>query len=148
MIRPAEYRPSTPEHSWHSIQRCRDSLSSQPDFLRGSLGLEWITGRPELCRIFAVRVRSSRPGEFHPEALTEPYVTLSGQTALHSDSLSFLRTDPLEEKAPPGFPVGPQFPSALCHPLRSTPITGASSLLQDDPPSASASIFPLRGSHL
>jgi len=97
---------------------------------------------------FPVRVRSSRPGEFHPEALTEPYVTLSGQTALHGDSLSFLRTDPLEEKAPPGFPVGPQFPSALCHPLRSTPITGASSLLQDDPPSASASIFPLRGSHL
>jgi hypothetical protein len=93
--------------------------------------------------------RSSRPGEFHPEALTDPYVTLSRHTALHSDSLALKENRlPLKEKAPPGFPVGPRLPSALCHPLRSTPITGASSLLQDDPPSASASIFPLRGSHL
>src|SRR5215472_1518848 len=35
--------------------------------------------------------RSSSPGEFHPEALTEPYVTLSRHTALHSDSLSLAR---------------------------------------------------------
>src|ERR1019366_5217866 len=31
----------------------------------------------------------------------------------------------------------------LCHPLRSPSITDASTLLQDDPPSSSASIFPL-----
>jgi hypothetical protein len=42
--------------------------------------------------------RSSSPGEFHPEALTDPYVTLSCHTALHSDHLLFARTDCLWEK--------------------------------------------------
>jgi hypothetical protein len=92
--------------------------------------------------------RSSSPGEFHPEALTEPYVTLSRHTALHSFGLSLSRTTRLRRKglilniqlAEPSF--------ELCHPLRSPSIADASTLLQDDPPSSSASIFPFRGSHL
>ena len=40
-------------------------------------------------------VWSSRPGEFHPEALTDPYVNLSIHTALHSDSPLLAGTDRL-----------------------------------------------------
>jgi hypothetical protein len=38
---------------------------------------------------------SSSPGEFHPEALTDPYVTLSRHTALHSRGLSLARANRL-----------------------------------------------------
>ena len=86
--------------------------------------------------------RSSSPGEFHPEALTDPYVTLSRHTALHSLGRARERTDILwkiklilvAQLAQPSI--------ELCHPLRSTSVTDVSTLLQDDPPFPSASIFP------
>ena len=57
--------------------------------------------------------RSSSPGEFHPEALTDPYVTLSRHTALHSLACP-CESKPLgEERAPPGFPVGRALPRAM-----------------------------------
>src|ERR1019366_8497317 len=91
---------------------------------------------------------SSSPGEFHTEALTEPGVSLSIHTALHSRSLLSFESQPSRRK---GLILNIQLaePSVeLCHPLRSPSITDASTLLQDDPPSSSASIFPVRGSHL
>ena len=87
------------------------------------------------------RQLSSSPGGFHPEALTEPCLNLSIHTALHSPAfVSRERKPSLEVKAHPGCPVGPSSVE-LCHPLRSPPITGPSTLLQDDPPLAPASIF-------
>ena len=85
---------------------------------------------------------SSSPGESHPEALTEPCLNLSIYTALHSRSLPLARANRLWRRrlllvaqlAKPSI--------ELCHPFRSPSITDASTLLQDDPPSPSASIFP------
>jgi hypothetical protein len=56
---------------------------------------------------FGVSVWSSSPGEFHPEALTEPCVNLSIHTALHSRSLLSFESKPSrEERAHPEHPVG------------------------------------------
>ena len=85
--------------------------------------------------------RSSSPGESHREALTEPFVTLSRYTALHSFGLALARTNLLWWK---GLILVAQLavPSIeLCHPLRSPSVTDASTLLQDDPPLALASVF-------
>src|ERR1019366_5181323 len=50
---------------------------------------------------------SSSPGEFHPEALTDPCVNLSIHTALHSRSLISFESKPSrEERAHPEHPVG------------------------------------------
>ena len=55
---------------------------------------------------------SSSPGEFHSEALTDPYVTLSRHPALRSLGLLSCESKPsLETEAPPGCPVGPRLPS-------------------------------------
>src|SRR5258705_6063971 len=83
---------------------------------------------------------SSSPGEFHPEALTDPYVNLSIHTAPRSHALASCEACLLWKKrlilvnqlAKPSV--------ELRHPLRSTPITGASTLLLDDPSSADASL--------
>jgi hypothetical protein len=82
---------------------------------------------------------SSSPGEFHPEALTDPYVNLSIHTAPRSHALASFEACLLWKKrlilvnqlAKPSV--------ELRHPLRSTPITGASTL--DDPSSADASLL-------
>ena len=60
---------------------------------------------------------SSSPGEFHPEALTDPCVNLSIHTALHSRSLLSVENKPFpEERAHPGIQLAE--PSVeLCHPL-------------------------------
>jgi hypothetical protein len=71
-------------------------------------------------------LRSSSPGEFHPEALTDPYVNLSIHTAPRSHALASSEACLLWKKrlilvnqlAKPSV--------ELRHPLRSTPITGAS----------------------
>jgi hypothetical protein len=47
---------------------------------------------------------------------------------------------PLNDRAPPGEPVGPS-PTAMTHPLRSTAITAASSLIRGSPPLSGASVF-------
>src|ERR1700730_994705 len=68
----------------------------------------------------ALRVRPSRPGEFHPEPLTDPDVTLSR----HPARAIARRLPPSAE--PSGSsrydPVGPSS-TAMTHPLRSTGIT-------------------------
>ncbi len=85
--------------------------------------------------------RSSSPGEFHPEALTEPCVNLSIHTALHSSSL-FLREQTVSgSKGSSWLPSWPSPPSSYVI-LFAPSITDASTLLQDDPLSSSASIFP------
>jgi hypothetical protein len=62
--------------------------------------------RAAKARPFPGRGRSSSPGEFHPEALTEPCVNLSIHTALHSRSLLSVESNPSrEERAHPGNPV-------------------------------------------
>ena len=49
----------------------------------------------------------SRPGEFHPQPLTDPYVNLSVHTARHSLAPASCENKPsLEVEAPPGLPVG------------------------------------------
>jgi len=80
----------------------------------------------------------SRPGEFHPEPLTEPYVNLSIHTARathrrlpsSAENCGLLR-----------FPVGPPIVTRVTRSLRSTPITGASSLLRSSPPLSTASVL-------
>ena len=84
---------------------------------------------------------SSSTGEFHPKALTDPYVNLSIHTAPRSHALASFEACLLWKKrlilvnqlAKPSV--------ELRHPLRSTPITGASTLLLDDPSSADASLL-------
>src|ERR1019366_8544142 len=49
----------------------------------------------------------SRPGEFHPQPLTDPYVNLSVHTARHSHAPASCENKPsLEVEALPGLPVG------------------------------------------
>ena len=52
----------------------------------GLHGNNQISGEAQdvLWKLEERKVRSSSPGEFHPEALTEPCVNLSIHTALHS----------------------------------------------------------------
>jgi len=79
---------------------------------------------------------SSRPGEFHPQPLTEPYVTVSRHTALHTSSsprLPIPQTPPVTSWSNESVKV--------CQPLRSVPVTGTSTLLRADPPLCSASIL-------
>jgi hypothetical protein len=60
---------------------------------------------------------SSSPGEFHPEALTEPCLNLSIHTALHSPAFASREHKPsLEEKAHPGCPVGLALRRAMSSP--------------------------------
>src|SRR5215471_7305303 len=85
----------------------------------------------------------SRPEEFHHRPLTEPCVRVS---TLHSSSW-ILRTPPygnapcLKVNGSSWLPSWPQTPIHPRHPLGSTPITGASWLLSDDPPSQDAFLF-------
>jgi hypothetical protein len=87
---------------------------------------------------------SSRPEEFHLQSPSDPYVNLSIHTAPASHALGTLRSqaDAGNRTAPPSpsLLVG-RHPCKLPHPLRSSPITGSSSLLQDDPPPFGASIL-------
>src|SRR5262249_36213455 len=64
-----------------------DSLSRSRILRMGNLGpgigalLLWKGAKPMLIRGLPNGARPSRPGEFHPEALTDPYVNLSIHTA-------------------------------------------------------------------
>src|SRR5262249_58256183 len=49
----------------------------------------------------------SRPGEFHPEPLTDPYVSLSTYTAR---AIARRRPPSAERRAPPTQPIGPNQP--------------------------------------
>ena len=78
----------------------------------------------------------SRPGEFHPEPLTDPDVILSH----HPARATARRLPPSVEsfKAPPV--AGWRRPLATC-PLRSASITPASSLVRGSPPLSGASVL-------
>ena len=79
----------------------------------------------------------SRPGEFHPEPLTDPDLTLSR----HPARATARRLPPSIEIS--GFlplPVDP-ISKAMTHPLRSTGITPASALLRGSPPLSGASVL-------
>src|ERR1700730_4047517 len=79
----------------------------------------------------------SRPGEFHPEPLTGPDLTLSR----HPARATARRLPPSVEKLELLLlPVG-SLPTAMTCPLRSTSITPASSPLQGSPPLAGASVL-------
>ena len=72
---------------------------------------------------------SSSPGEFHPQALTDPYVSLSTHTALAVPaiiSFVFVMNSPTWWFA--------HLVNRTAQPLRSTPLSGASSLLRIAPP--------------
>jgi hypothetical protein len=78
----------------------------------------------------------SRPGEFHPEPLTEPDLNLS----IHPARAIARRLPPsIELRAPPvaGWPPS----MAMTCSLRSTSITLASPLLQSSPPLSGASVL-------
>ena len=78
----------------------------------------------------------SRPGEFHPEPLADPDLILSHHPARATDR----RLPPsVELRAHPvaGWPVS----TSMTHPLRSTTITAASSLLRGSPPLSGASVL-------
>src|SRR5271170_1609989 len=85
-----------------------------------------------------VQIPPSRPGEFHPEPLTDPDLILSH----HPARVTARRLPPSAE--PSGSsrfdPVGPSSTAMTC-PLRSTSITLASTLLQGSPPLSGASVL-------
>ena len=83
---------------------------------------------------------SSRPGESHPEALTEPCLNLSAHTAPPMQPLPTGTRRCPNHRNPPvaGCSV---VPDRIGHSLRSSPITGPSSLLRSDPPLCSASVL-------
>jgi hypothetical protein len=73
----------------------------------------------------------SSPGEFHPRALVEPGVNLSAHRGSHYPALKgFVSSDGF---VPPIPMVDLPTQTWVTHPLRSTPITGASPLLRDGP---------------
>ena len=85
---------------------------------------------------------SSGPGEFHPQALTEPHVNLSIHRAPASHSLETSRPQAYAKRTR-FLPVA-WLTIACCelaHPLRSSPITELSTLLLDDPSPSCASIL-------
>ena len=89
----------------------------------------------------AGRWSPGRPEESHHQSPTEPYVNLSIHTARASRALETLRLPgDAERRAPPSVLVGPTLVE-LTHPLRSTLITRASSLVRDDPSPPDASIL-------
>jgi len=111
---------------------------------------------------------SSSPGELHPRALTEPDGSLATHPALitqpratRSGWISSLRSSPLRvdfATRPSGFwlrPLSEFLPLAglprqrdrVIGPLRSPPITGASSLLRARPPLCLASVLSASGGH-
>ena len=76
--------------------------------------------------------KSSRPGESHPEALSEPCVNLSAHTAPPMQPLpTGTRRCPDHRNSPVS--GGSVFPDRIGHSLRSGPITGPSSLLRSGP---------------
>ena len=86
---------------------------------------------------------SGRPEEFHLQSPSDPCVNLSIHTAPASRSLETSRSQAYAEK-PGSSPALAELTIACCelaHPLRSSPITGPSSLIRDDPPPACASIL-------
>ena len=96
----------------------------------------------EPCREY--RSRSPiRPEEFHHRRLTEPCVRVSPYTARRGFEDASLRKHPLSggKTVRPGCPVDHKSPIQPRHPLGSTPITGASWLLSDNPPSQDAFLF-------
>ncbi len=98
-------------------------------------------GLRRLLPIPAGRWPPGRPEESHHQSPTEPYVNLSIHTARASRSLETSRLpSDAERRAPPSILVGHTLVE-LTHPLRSTRITRASSLLLDDPPPPGASIL-------
>jgi hypothetical protein len=101
-------------------------------------GMSAFRGTPEdICSHRVLLSLPSRPGEFHPEPLTDPDRILS-----HHPARAIARRLPpsTERRAPPGEPVGPNS-AAMTHLLRSSPITGPSSLLRGSPPLSDASVL-------
>src|SRR5258705_2602189 len=78
----------------------------------------------------------SRPGEFHPEPLTDPDLILSH----HPARATARRLPPSVELRAPPVASWPDS-SSMTRPLRSTTITAASSLLRSSPPLSGASVF-------
>src|SRR5258705_6379405 len=78
----------------------------------------------------------SRPGEFHPEPLTDPDLILSH----HPARATARRLPPSVELRAPPVASWPDS-SSMTRPLRSTTITAASSLLRSSPPLSGASVL-------
>ncbi len=93
---------------------------------------------------------SGSAGESHPHAPTDPCVNLSIHTAPASHSLEISRSQAYAKRTRL-LPVS-WLTIACCelaHPLRSSPITGPSTLLLDDPPLCFASVLSFSwGLHL
>ena len=85
---------------------------------------------------------SGSAGEFHPHAPTDPYVNLSIHTAPVS---RFLETSQSQAYAKRTRLLPVSWLTIACreltHPLRSSPITGPSTLIRDDPPLCFASVL-------
>jgi len=78
----------------------------------------------------------SRPREFHPEPLTDPDLILSHHPARAIDR----RLPPSVGRRAPPVASWPN-PTSMTCPLRSSPITVPSALLQGSPPLSGASVL-------
>ncbi len=99
--------------------------------------------RSNAASCWFAREESGSPGESHPQAPSEPYVHVSAHTAPLDRSI---RASPKRiarcttDQGPPDYGC----PGLLCRsrwPLRSSPVTGPSPLLQATPPLCAASVL-------
>jgi len=134
---------------WFEACSCKPAPRGPPSSSAQLLGT--------LCRCNHKNLRSSkirnnflnnnsepgRPEEFHLQSPSDPYVNLSIHTAPASHSLEISRSQAYAKRTRllprlAGLTIAFR---ELAHPLRSSPITGPSTLLRDDPPPSCASIL-------
>ena len=95
----------------------------------------------ELIFHFCCFAKSSRPREFHPQPLTEPYVTLSCHTAPIIQPMVIYKRLCFGHLVPPILMVDAFSQNRIIQFLHSAVITTVSSLLQTVPPLYSALVF-------
>src|ERR1700738_657102 len=129
-------------HFFHGVADFQTQPGSKPAVISAlASGLLYLS-HPTFEMRSALRVRPSRPGEFHPEPLTDPDVTLSR----HPARAIARRLPPSAE--PSGSPrYAPVRPSstAMAHPLRSTGITPLQHYYGAVRPSPAQRYFRARG---
>jgi hypothetical protein len=109
-----------------------------PDEARNRVASVSVDTAPRRCRW------SSSPEELHLQALTEPCLKVSPYTALRGVESAPSREHPVSGGQ--RFLLVAQLTKAAIeprHPLRSPPITEASTLLPDDPPSHAAFLLSI-----
>jgi hypothetical protein len=122
---PPDFSPIRRPDFWEAVRKRSISILTRNTFAQSRF-------QPEVC----LNHWPSRPRELHPQPLTEPCLKLS----LHTARATRRRLPPSSTVRLVRFPVDLRS-CRVTHPLRSTGITIASSLLRGSPPLTNASIL-------